>query len=275
MKTDTILVPMDFSKCSKNALKAAIKLAHKWNSKIRIVHSTFVPSSHMAVGDAMVQPVLSEYEEYIEDTFEEIESEFPDLEEISYETKEYVSVVTDAIFTEIETQNIDLIIMGTKGTHDMLEKLLGGVSVSVIEFAKVPVLVIPENVEDFTLSRIGMAADFYDIKTESFELVRDLAKLFDAEVQIFNIEKENEKMNFERSTKRSIYEEYFGDLKLSFHHLLDKKASHGIFEYIKSHALDMLVMFPRNHKLFERIFKESETKRVAMKIKIPLLAIHQ
>ena len=274
MEVNNILVPMDFSKCSKNALKVAIQLAEKWESELRIMHSTFLPSASVGVGDAMVQPVVSTYENY-DDPFEELESEFPGLKNVSYVTKEYHSVVTDAIYTEIEGNKVDLVVMGTKGTHDILEKLIGGITTTVIDFAKVPVLVIPENVSSFDALKIGISADFHQIEPISFNLVKKLADTFGSEVQIFNIGNEDERMDFKHSKSKVLLESYFGDHQLSYHQVLDEKASHGIFEYIESHKIDLLVMFPRHHKFWERMFKASETKKVAMKIKIPMLAIHQ
>ncbi len=274
MEIKRILVPMDFSACSKNALTAAINLAQKWNCEIRVVHSTFLPSSTVGVGDEMIQPIPTSYDES-EDPLEELEMEFPLLEGIPYETKQYHSVVTDAIYSEIENNEIDLVVMGTKGTHDILEKLLGGITVSVIEFGKIPVLVIPENVTKLDISRIAIAADFHKIETDSFKIIKKIAEIFKGEIQIFNIGNEEERMNFKHSKSKDILDKYFGDFKLSYHQLIAKDASSAIFEYIKDYEIDLLVMFPRHHKLMERMFKSSETKKVAMKIKIPMLAIHQ
>ncbi|MEQ8882179.1 MAG: universal stress protein [Cyclobacteriaceae bacterium] len=274
MEVNNILVPMDFSKCSKNALKVAIQLADKWKSQLRIMHSTFLPSATVGVGDAMVQPVADTYENY-DDPFEELESEFPDLKNITYSTKQYHSVVTDAIYTEIEGKEMDLVVMGTKGTHDILEKLIGGITTTVIDFAKVPVLVIPENVSSFDALKIGISADFHMIEPSSFNLVKKLADTFGSEVQIFNIGHEDERMDFKHSKSKTLLETYFAGHKLSYHQVVDEKATHGIFEYIDSHGIDLLVMFPRHHKFLERLFKASETKKVAMKINIPMLAVHQ
>ncbi len=273
MEINNILVPMDFSPCSKNALRVAIQLAKKWDSHIRIMHSTFLPSATVGIGDAMVQPVADAYE--YEDPFDEIEIEFPDLKDVSHTTKEYHSVVTDAIYTEIEEKDVDLVVMGTKGIHDMLEKLIGGITTTVIEFAKVPVLVIPENVTKFEAIRIAISADFHLIKPQSFDIIKVLADTFGSEVQIFNIGSDQEQMDFQHSKAKGLLENYFSSHQLSYHQVLDKDATHGIFDYIDRHEVDLLVMFPRHHKLLERMFKASETRKVAMKIKIPMLAIHQ
>ncbi|XOV93382.1 MAG: universal stress protein [Bacteroidota bacterium] len=274
MEVNSILVPVDFSVCSKNALKIAIELSKKWNSRLRVMHSTFLPSTTVGVGDAMVQPIGGDYDEY-ESPFEEIELEFPELQNISYVSKEYHSVVTDAIYTEIEENNIDLVVMGTKGTHDILEKWMGGITTTVIDFAKVPVLVIPENITSVKALKIGIAADFHRIEPHNLNLIKKIADSFDSEVQVFNIGTNEERMDFQHSKAKSLLEDHFKKEKLSYHQILDEKTSHGIFEYIDQHKIDLLVMFPRHHKLLERMFKASETKKVAMRIKIPMLAIHQ
>lgn len=43
-----ILVPIDFSECSKNALINAMEMARQWNFKLLLVHSYLMPAEAIA-----------------------------------------------------------------------------------------------------------------------------------------------------------------------------------------------------------------------------------
>ena len=43
MKINNILVPVDFSDCSRNALVYAIELAQRTESKLHLIHSYYIP----------------------------------------------------------------------------------------------------------------------------------------------------------------------------------------------------------------------------------------
>jgi nucleotide-binding universal stress UspA family protein len=61
---------------------------------------------------------------------------------MSAETILDVSSVADAIISYAEKNNVDLIIIGTKGKTGLKKVLLGSVASGVISHAKCPVLVV-------------------------------------------------------------------------------------------------------------------------------------
>ncbi len=278
MNIKNILVPIDFSKCSKNALKIAIGLAKSNNAKLHLVNAIYVPTPHVDVtgGFPLVEPILEDYEKRVEKEFEELKNEFVQLKDVEYDTKKYISMVSDAIYTCMENQEIDLIVMGTKGSHSTLEKLVGGVSADVMRYATVPVLLIPENVASLDFKKIGYAADFEEMEDlGKLETLIYFAKLTKAEIQIFYVAKDIATVSFDKSRQSLKISNYLKDVNHSFHTIEDHKVVHGIFEFIKEHKLDMLTLYPRKHGLLDRLLKGSVTKKIAMEIQIPILSIHE
>lgn len=276
MEPKKILVPMDFSKCAKNGLQVAIDLATRWNSKLHILHAVHLPNPHMSLGELVVEPIAAEYEHQMEEHLAHLKDEFPALQHLSVTTSEYLSRVEDAIYTELEKESIDLVVMGTRAEHDLLEKLIGTTTSDVIDFAKVPVLVIPETTENFHLKRIGVAVDGLIMdKISSLELVSHFAEIHWSQVQIFNVTHTDERLDFELNKQSVWYHYYFSEVPHSFHHAEGEKVAESIALFAEAHQLDMLVMFPKHHSFFDRIRKGSTTKQVLQKLKIPLLSIHQ
>ena len=67
----------------------------------------------------------------------------------------------------------------------------------------------------------------------------------------------------------------FKDIDYTFESIHGKKIKERLINYVDEDHIDLVVMMPRKHKLFERIFEGSLTKRVAIDIHVPLLTIHE
>lgn len=276
MKIHNILVPTDFSPCSINAIRIAVDLCKRTGADLHLVNAIHVPTPHIDMGgEALIEPVLRGYEEEVERKFNALDDEIPGLKDVKHDHKAFVSFTIDAIYTAIETKHIDLVVMGTKGSHDKLEKMLGGISSEVIRIAEVPVLVVPENVKSFYPKKIAFAADFEKIDSlGGLEPLKYLISLFNSEVVIVNVT-ENDKFPFSKLVEGFKMDKFFKSIPHTFKTVHSDNVKEGLFKFIVDSNVDMVVMVPRKHTLFERIFKSSATKKVAMEVTVPLLTFHE
>lgn len=280
MRISKILVPTDFSKCAINALKVATELAIKQGAKIEIVHAFHVPSyapmDVMAV-DLVNQPLLKEEEQKVKEEFESLPNLVSQLKEINYSTKVFMAPTAEAIYQCTEQDDIDLIVMGTKGKHDVVENLFGSMSAQVIKSADAPVLVIPENVTSFDLKHIGFAADLHEIENMNrLSILSLLAKMYGAEINIFHISQESDEESIsEAARERMFLEGSLKDIKHTFATIYHEEPLEGIMEFAESKKLDMLAMYPRQHNFWDKLVHGSTTKKVVMQIQIPLLTIRE
>lgn len=280
MEIKKILVPVDFSKCSINALKIATDIAKGQKAEIEIINAIHVPAhphADLAAAGAFVGPILSEYEEKVQGQLDELIFDVPELKNVHFTTKKYVSITTDAIRDCLGKDNIDLIVMGTKGSHDKLEKLLGSISNEVIRFSNIPVIMIPESASSFDIKRIGFAADLQEIKNiKKLEFLRFIAKISGSEIKIFHISQQDDIKHLDETNREKMkLLDFFSDVKHSYVWVNQEKTLEGMFDFTNSHQLDMLAMYPRQHDLWDRLFHTSVTKKVAQEIKIPLLTLHE
>jgi nucleotide-binding universal stress UspA family protein len=273
MKVEHILVPVDFSVCAKNAVKIAAQIAKKWRSKITLVHSCVMPATYATMGEPAMVPLVNSFKDEAKESLEALLKEIPELEEVECESEIMTSNFIDAVYTQIEAKGIDLVIMGTKGKHDSIEKMFGGHSIEVIRTANVPVLVVPENVTELRLEKIGFAVDAKSIM--GLPLVAKFADMFAADIDIFYVGKEGENIDFEQGQIKNLFADQFEHLNYKFYNIHRNRVEKGIIEFAEEHKLDMLVMLPRDHDLMDMIFHKSVTKSIAMKIKIPILTIHE
>lgn len=146
-----ILVPIDGSKCSLKAARYAIKIAKIQRSKVYCVHAIVkVPYGHFLDGYAAQM--------YFEDARERAKSWFSDIvkiarqEEASDNNDNGIEVLTD-IFTNVNSivvalvnysrdKDIDLIVIGTRGSSKIKRLLIGSIAIGVVKHAGCPVLLV-------------------------------------------------------------------------------------------------------------------------------------
>ncbi len=277
MNIKNILVPIDFSTCSKNALKSAIKLAKSFDAKIHMVNAVHVHHPHPDfVGGSLIDSIMMDYESQVKESFEELESEIIELKEVPHEADRFISYLTDAIYSESEQKNIDLIVMGTRAEHDSIEHLIGTRATDIIETSKVPVIVIPENVHDFNPKKIGFASDLSEIKnTKRLDLIGMIAAMFDAKIYVFSIVDDPDKLSAQDQKLLKDIAARFKEHECSARTVQADSITRGIVDFSKSHDLDMLAMIPREYSFFQKLFRKSVTKNIAIDIDIPLLSFHE
>ena len=272
MEIQNILIPVDFSESSKNALKNAIVIAKKAGAKIHMVNAVHI---HSPMPDGhLIEAVVGDYEDQVKDSFKELESEIIELKDVPHEHDRFVSYLSDAIYSETKKKDIDLIVMGTRSQHTIGERLLGTNAIDTITQSEIPVLVIPENYHGFSLSKIGFASDFLKVLDYGpLKILKTLASLFDAEVMVFHIA--DDITRDEQKQIDKIKESLSALPNASIRIVSAESVIKGIRDFTASHDLDVLTMMPRAHNLFDRLFVKSVTKAIAIDTDIPLLTFHE
>ncbi len=142
-----ILVPVDGSEFSMRALEYAVQIVKRFNSKLIALH--VVPSSirydfFMSKKDYEIN---SPFNQVLQLSYMEALKWFEDVrEKIDVEFTTDVIIAEESIVKEIieysERENIDLIIIGTRGRTGFKKVLLGSVASGVLNFAHCPVLIV-------------------------------------------------------------------------------------------------------------------------------------
>jgi len=60
----------------------------------------------------------------------------------------------------------------------------------------------------------------------------------------------------------------------TFYYLWESHIEDGLQQHIEDHRNDLIVMIPRHHNFFDRLFQKSITRQMAFHSKVPLLTIH-
>jgi nucleotide-binding universal stress UspA family protein len=145
-----LLVPIDGSEPSFHAARVAINIANKFNSEIIVLFVVVSPSkSEYANLTGLVTP--KQIDMIIENAKKESKKWFSKVEDIVREMNSNIKVSTKVILTGIavygeiiqyaQEENIDLIVIGTRGRSGIKKLLLGSTASGVVTYANCPVLV--------------------------------------------------------------------------------------------------------------------------------------
>ena len=145
-----ILVPIDGSEPSFHAAHIASNIANKFNSEIIVLYVVVSPSkSEYANLTGLVTP--KQIDTIIENAKKEARDWFNRIEDMIKEKNPNIKVSTKVIITGVAVygeiiqyagqENIDLIVIGTRGRSGVKKLLLGSTASGVVTYADCPVLV--------------------------------------------------------------------------------------------------------------------------------------
>lgn len=277
-----ILFPTDFSSTANNAFIYALHIAKKMNASILTLHTYALPDVGSSVGFVLPTHLKEFYDSIDINELESFREALPALRKIADEngfdqiemthTLEMGDDPKRTILQTAEEQNVDLIVMGTKGARGLKEIFVGSNTAHVMENADCPVVVVPEKaVFDNRLDKIAITTEFAAAEEKAIMQTVEFAQHFDAAVECINVDIFHTHQYYDRMAKMA--KQYEGTPNLSFKVLDGNDIEPTILSYLKDNETDMLVMLTQKRSFFEKLFHYSVAKQMAYHSTIPIMAI--
>lgn len=275
MAIKTILTPIDFSECSVNALKTALRLCGKSGAHLIILHAIKDP---IVMGNMQPEEYtrvfIKETEDKAREQFEALETEIPALAEVGHEFRISHDLVEDAVTVVQRNEEVDLIIMGTRGTSGLKGLLFGSHTYWVIQHAGCPVLTIPEqSVTDDRFDRIALATELREEgEKEVFDLLIHLVQLDESELHILHLT-DDSVLASSKADEAWKLESYFKDLEHSYHFRPEAHREETLMEYLEEKEVEMLAVVSKKRSVLQALFHQSLTRKLTFHLKTPLLIL--
>ena len=211
-------------------------------------------------------------EEKLAKILEEV-STVPPNPKHSYYTVSVFGSLVDAVNDTVNEMNMDLVIMGTKGKTDDMNVTFGSHTVQVFKYIPCPVLAIPMEAEFQQPKKILFPTDYMlPYKRRELKLLNEICRDFKAKVHCLHIT-EFKHLSHRQLDNKSFLTESLPDAYLSFERTAAKNKSKAIKEYIKSNAMDFLVMVNSRHSYLEDLLYRSTVDEIGLTTKIPFLVM--
>ena len=269
-----ILVPVDFSNQAKYAAKVASDIAKLTNSKIFLLHMLELPTGVVDpsnFGNSSNTPTTLLFLKRAHEKFEDFKN-LPFFEGIEVEDSVQFHKAYDGIVDESKKQNIDLIVMGSKGTSGLEEMLVGSNTEKVVRNSDVPVLVIKQEVENFKIENIVFASNFHQKSKPTFQKILDFSSLFNARLHLLKI---NTIHNFETTKEssdaiRNYINGYdLGEYTLNIYN--DVSIEAGILNFATVIDADVILLNTSRRRGLAHLFTGSIGEDLANHAKLPVV----
>jgi hypothetical protein len=161
--------------------------------------------------------------------------------------------------------------MGTTGATGLRGILLGSVAAGVIAKTKAPVLVVPEKSKYIDGVNAVFATDFRQKTGEkTLQMLQNLPPLKGSMLHIVHI---TDKPGDPDKSAETAFSKKLGSLQHAFHYLHDREVVPAVLNFLEARDAEMLVAVAHEHSLLHRLFNDSVTRKLAQKVRIPMLVL--
>lgn len=269
---EKILVPCDFSEQAIHAFRLAIDIAHSSSAEVHVLHVIELPIMH----DDVLTPLPSFDENLLKELGERAEIK---LAELKKESKQDLFVTTIIEFGPIvstitnyqETNNISLIVMGTKGISGIEEVFIGSTAEKVVRHASCPVAVVKRRTAVSELRHIVFPNSMEKGQEDLVTHVKALQDVLKATLHIVWIDTSDKsddhtliKQQLEDFAKRFMLKDY----TINVFKANDRET--GIINFTHWINASMIAMGTHARKGLSHFFKGSVTEDVVNHVDCPI-----
>jgi nucleotide-binding universal stress UspA family protein len=275
-----IIIPIDFSAASKQALKYASFIANQTelHTELILLHVFDIPIS---ITDSYVysipaEEILKMKENHLVHLKELTRSLTLKSNKISLRAEVLTGFPEQEIISFVKNENADLVIMGIQGRCMRPSYFMGSIFIQLMNTLDIPVIALHGTTAFSDLKNILLAYDLQHLKNKSsLDSLIQLAKSFKANIHILHISKNPENNITELYEMKRAFrflEEEFPTLRFYVNNNSDIVS--GIKEFIRSQPVDLICCLPHAHNYLSQILKSSESRKAAFELNPPFMTIN-
>ncbi len=290
-KIQKILVPVDYSECSRFACRYALKIACKLGAEIKLFHTYYSPAFDLIelAGAVQTQSQLREevtvnLEETERTTLENFMQGLKDymktcnMSEVSLSYNIAPGVPEDEIIRFCDEYNPDLVVMGTKGKGKGVGSIIGSVTAAIINKIDFPVLAIPEKytfIGEENVKNLLYVTDFDESDFLTLKGLMNMTDQLNLDIHCVHIADDPngwDKVKMEGLMK--YFAEAYGKTQVTYSFVNEKNLLTDLDELIHTRNINILSLTAHRQKVIEKLFRPNLTKKIFYHTGIPLLVFH-
>ncbi len=268
-----ILMPTDFSDCSKNALNHAALLANKLDARITLLHVIDPPFNFPTNVDGVIDYLKENAEQHLESLIGSIDEKYPNR---TFKIKHQIRIgkPISQILEAISDLNIDLVVLGSAMDAPTRKVLFGSVSTDVILRSPKPVLAVPEGVKEVSFDKILFTTNFRHKDLRNLENLAEFAGLFHSEIHVLHVsDKDDLETDIKFRGMKELVKEKKVYKKIDFSLKVHDDAFIGISEYVNEQSISTMVMNRYKKSVIGLLLDKNYAKKMSIYSKVPLLVL--
>ncbi|MBR9844787.1 MAG: universal stress protein [Algicola sp.] len=267
-----ILVPTDFSQEAENALKVAAQIARKHGSEIHLLHMLEIPMQDVDAVSAHVEvPEVMFFMKMAHKKFEEImDSDY--LKDITV----HEIVKPEASFNNVvdicREQGAQIIIMGSHGASGFKEMFVGSNAEKVVRNSDVPVLVIKNEHDEFSIDDFVFASDFKNDSKETYKQATEFATAFGAQIHLLMVNTAGNFTTTKKANERiNAFIEGYSFKNYTINIYNDDSVEKGILNFSKDIDADLIGISTHGRQGIAHFFNGSISEDLVNHAKRPVI----
>ena len=270
-----ILVPTDFSKCAANAMHHAMALARDTGAELTVLHVVF---PNEGVDNNIYNAFWSD--EYMSERVKGLMNwvrrfqRDTSYKKVEVKTTCSVGFPVPSICEAADKINADMIVMGTTGATGLKGTFLGSIAAGVLSRTKRPLLSVPKQaIVPSQSGNVVFSTDFkVKLDEQSLAVLKKYIALKKGKLHFVHVI-DKPGVEPDKSREKTL-SQHVGPIPHDFHYLHDRDIAQAISNFIEATDASTLVAIAHEHSLMHRLFFDSVTRRLAHRIHIPMLALH-
>jgi nucleotide-binding universal stress UspA family protein len=269
-----ILVPTDFSQLSQVAVVYAVHLAEKMKAEVIVasVIDTTPPSEEKSL------PRWKKLAEQLEQAAQKDAKQLLiDVRaQVDYSPISYVSLsgfpMEVAIDEYVQNNDIDLIVVGTRGATGLKKVVIGSNAAAIIDNSSVPVITIPAETKFMPWKKIVYATDLTNIEREIKPILR-FAALFGSDIHILHVLPADSTKTMREIKEETVAVDNLPNIHLEF--VKSNNIAEEVEKFVKEQKAEVLVTFTHKLDFYEKLLGRSVTRELTFHNHLPLLTFNK
>jgi nucleotide-binding universal stress UspA family protein len=278
-----ILVPVDFSLTARNAAVYALQIAQQINAPKIILYNAYqapLTSNQAASGLELLDE--DQLEKYHHTELEKMRA----FLKAGYQQNCAIDIYSECTLLDKNLDEVckqtqsDFIVMGITGGGKVKEKLIGSNAISIAKNSKVQVIIVPSEAGFTRIHNVLLLSDFEEVdSTTPFDFLRKLLMSTNAKLHVVHVDEKGgntgesfpPNMMGESYALHTILRNFYP----KYHYIHHKKFVDAVNDFAKENQIDLIVIIPKKHNFFEKLFVDSHTTKLAFHSHIPILVVHK
>ncbi len=260
-----ILVPVDFSDTSINALMYAARLFEKEPLEITLLHvyGTRSPTLIMKNFDHVIEKGARRKMEKIR---QEVLSTHPGAS-VNLEIRKEDTITR--IVNMADQAGCDYLVMGTKGASGLKEVFLGSVAGGVVTRSSIPVLVVPDAYTLSSLDQVVLAVGKDPLSKEVIEPLKYILAKHQCDLELLHFTEGKED---DLENTRSLLEEFKPRV---VQEKVTVSVNEDMIRFLRTSPPSLLCLVRSKKGFFARLIGESVTRKQTFSSPVPILVLRE
>lgn len=271
----TILVPTDFSDNAFHAAQYAALLAQKYDMGLRLAYVFMVhvvtEIPHAAIIDADIERQRQNANTDLA-AFKQRLTAATGLDSNRVQTEIVTGFLNEDLLNITKGDDVAMIVMGTRGASNWLDRWLGTNAQHMMEKATCPVWVIPTTTPLQLPKEFLYASDFRSDEVAEINQLLPLLRPLEAHCHVVHIHHQDElNIGNELGETATLLRDTFKEDRLTVRNLNRTTLTGGLESYLKNQKPDVLAVLRTEHDFWEGLFLTSISTHFVQKATHPVL----